>query len=237
MMMAGAAVTPSTVAAASPAGLAIAGPYVGPLAVSVLSVAGPLFFLALQTAGLKEMPKLNAAKSVGDRSPMPYTSLVACAFTWATFGYLTWDMSVMLPNLSATFFGLYYVYTFQKYADPAVMRKQYIVWGPLIATVIALFACGMPAQYIANIGAVVAIILMGSPLAGLKTILEQKDASSMPFAQCCAALCNGISWALYGYLVVHNPAIWFPNGVGALLSLFQLALFVIYPGKPKPKIK
>lgn len=95
-------------------------------------------------------------------------------------------------------------------------------------------ACALAGNYklLGSIGCILAIILMGSPLATLKTVLTEKSTASLPFLTSFTGWCNALAWSSYGLLVAHDAMIYGPNLVGLTLASFQLFLFVLF-GFPK----
>ena len=82
-------------------------------------------------------------------------------------------------------------------------------------------------------GCTAAVILMASPLAVLKNVVETKSTANLPFIPTCMIIANASTWTGYGALVVHNPIIWFPNALGLCAGLTQMACFAKY-GMPPP---
>ena len=75
------------------------------------------------------------------------------------------------------------------------------------------------------VGCGIVIVMFGGPLATLKTVWEEKSTASLPFAFSVASFANCLTWTAYGWCVIHDAYVWFPNGLGLLSSLAQFALF------------
>jgi uncharacterized protein with PQ loop repeat len=67
-----------------------------------------------------------------------------------------------------------------------------------------------------------------SPLATLALVLRTRNSSSLTLPLCVMNTVNGCLWLTYG-LVLADPFMWVPNGVGAGLGLIQTALCIIFP--------
>lgn len=85
----------------------------------------------------------------------------------------------------------------------------------------AIFSFGL-------LGNAMAIMFFASPLAVIKTVIEEKSTKAMPFALSVASFANCASWASYGLFVCHDHMVTAPNIVGLALSSFQLSLFLRY---------
>lgn len=164
-------------------------------------------------------------------------SLALNCTIWSTYGAMVQDMTVFAPNFTGLLCGLYYTQQYHKFADDG--QKPMALYGISAATIagVAGVVLTLPfdtaAHYVGLTGCTVAVILMASPLAALKTIIKEKSTASMPFLTSVAVFFNAAAWSSYGYFVAHNPLIWGPNVLGLGAATAQLALFAIYPSKPK----
>ncbi|XP_011500837.1 PREDICTED: sugar transporter SWEET1 [Ceratosolen solmsi marchali] len=85
------------------------------------------------------------------------------------------------------------------------------------------------------------LILVGSPLMHLGTIIQTKSTEILPFPLIFMGTLVSFQWLIYGFILNDN-FVMFQNGVSFTLSLIQLSLFAIYPSTPidnkeKSKIK
>ncbi|KAK6920731.1 SWEET sugar transporter [Dillenia turbinata] len=58
-------------------------------------------------------------------------------------------------------------------------------------------------------------------------VIKTKSVKYMPFLLTLATFFNGVVWSVYAFLPV-DPYILVPNGLGLLLTLGQLALYITY---------
>ncbi|KAK6043744.1 mtN3/saliva family protein [Cooperia oncophora] len=70
-----------------------------------------------------------------------------------------------------------------------------------------------------------------APLAGLRVVIRRGATSTLPLPLCIANFMVSTEWFLYGVLK-RDVYLITPNGIGSLLALGQLFLFVILPRKP-----
>ena len=62
------------------------------------------------------------------------------------------------------------------------------------------------------------------PLTAIRVVLRDRSAASLPLAFTLAGTANCTLWTSYGALVIHDPFVYAPNGIGLGFSLVQLAL-------------
>ncbi|KAJ6998019.1 hypothetical protein NC653_014281 [Populus alba x Populus x berolinensis] len=75
--------------------------------------------------------------------------------------------------------------------------------------------------------AVFSIIMYGSPLSIMRTVIKTKSVEYMPFFLSLFVFLCGTSWFVYG-LLGRDPFVAVPNGVGSGLGALQLILYFIY---------
>lgn len=122
-------------------------------------------------------------RSVGKLSILPPLSLFTNCVIWSWYAHLIGDTTVLLPNLTGVAFGAVYTGVYLKYATTSQM-KLLAASGATIAAVSAA-ALSFPSYqvlpYIGLTGDVLAVILMASPLATIRTVLAEKSTKAMPF--------------------------------------------------------
>ena len=57
------------------------------------------------------------------------------------------------------------------------------------------------------LGCCLAVIVMGSPLATLKTVLTDKSTASLPFWTSISGWINSLSWLAYGIIIANDPMV------------------------------
>ena len=89
--------------------------------------------------------------------------------------------------------------------------------------------------FLGLVGVCLSVILMGSPLATLHTVIKERSTNSLPFLTSATTFLNALSWTLYGVIEVNDPILYIPNIIGLLLATVQLCLFVVY-GMPSETV-
>eukprot|EP00471_Norrisiella_sphaerica_P002466 CAMPEP_0184482698 /NCGR_PEP_ID=MMETSP0113_2-20130426/4274_1 /TAXON_ID=91329 /ORGANISM="Norrisiella sphaerica, Strain BC52" /LENGTH=293 /DNA_ID=CAMNT_0026862591 /DNA_START=149 /DNA_END=1030 /DNA_ORIENTATION=- len=210
---------------------AAAAPIVTGAPAQLLSVAGPAFYLYLQASGLSTVKKIAEDGTTGSFSPAQFVSLYTNGAVWVIYGALAQDMTVLVPNTTAVFFGLYYTSQFAKYHKESMM-KWYIGSTAIVGGSAAMATMPGGLDLVGTTGCVMAVILLSSPLAVMGKVIKEKSTAALPFGASLAGFLNAGSWASYGALVAMDPYIWAPNGLGLVACTVQLSLFAMY-GFPK----
>jgi solute carrier family 50 protein (sugar transporter) len=201
----------------------------------ILRSAGPFFFIGLQMSSLLTAMRIVKMNSVENLSPIPFLSLFTNGFVWFMYGVQRADYTVMVGNFFAILTGGICVIIYHFNSEKKVSITLYVVSISIIfpSVILALYK---DQEIIGLIGVVLSVILMGSPLSTVYTVIKEKKTNSMPFLTSLASFFNSLSWTLYGYLVALDPLLWMSSAVGLLLVMFQLCLFVIY-GLPTSEIE
>lgn len=202
-------------------------------AVSALRIAGPAFFLGMQGSSLNTARGILADKSVGVLSPLPFVSLFTNCIIWSYYGLLKGDPTVLVPNAIGVMSGLTCVAAYQRHSKTSPTGLY------AVASAIVLLATMLATQgncnLIGSIGCGLAVVVMGSPLATLSTVIKSKSTAAMPFTTSFMGFCNSLSWSAYGLLVAKDVMIYGPNIVGLFLSSLQMLLFAMF-GLPPDKL-
>ena len=88
-------------------------------------------------------------------------------------------------------------------------------------------------QLLGYLGCLLAVILTGSPLITLATVIKDKSTAALPILMSLSAFLNSASWSAYGLLVAGDPMIYGPNLVGFALASIQMSLYLIFGLPPK----
>lgn len=192
----------------------------------ILATAGPLFFMSMQVSYLQTAMNIYHNKSDLQLSPLPFVSLLTNCAVMSLYGLLKSMNTVLIPNFTGLISGIICTVLFQMYTKET--KKEIFILSVLILTLTAYFAYLNLIHNIGLLGVLLSIILMGSPLATLGTVIKEKSTNSLPFLTSVTTFLNALSWALYGMVEANDPIIYIPNLIGLFLACIQLSLFVIY---------
>lgn len=193
---------------------------------AVLQVVGPCLFLGLQLSCISVAFGIQRLKSVRKLSSIPFASLLACGFVWAEYGWLKNDRSVWVPNAIAILTALFCMQIYYKYA----LLKPILVYFSVMILILLGAMLGIFNQItlIGLVGCAMSVVMSGSPLAVISTVIKEQSTASLPFWTSFVTWLNSLSWVLYGHFVVHDPMILLPNALGLLLASAQMCLFWVY---------
>ena len=202
--------------------------------VAVLHTAGPFFFMGMQISSLQTAFRISRNNSVGDLSPIPFLSLLMNGSVWLIYGGVKADLTICVPNFTAVVVGAVCVFLYHANSRDKVSTIFYAVVFSVILSSIYLGSIS-DLTSLGLIGVFLSILLMGSPLSTVATVIREKKTDSMPFATSVTTFLNCFAWTSYGYMVAHDTMLWLPSFIGLILAIFQLLLFVIY-GLPSTSI-
>jgi solute carrier family 50 protein (sugar transporter) len=198
-----------------------------------LKFAGPILFMGLQLSSAYTAIVIVVQQSVGKLSPIPFGSLFVNCFIWSLYGRMEKSDSILYPNLSGLFVGTFCVTIFHQFTP----QKPWKMYGVIM---IIAFICMYwnrvgDSKSLGLMGCVLSIVVSGSPLAVIRTVIKDKSTASLPFFTSIITWINNLSWVLFGLVVVHDPYIYVPNILGFVLSSLQMILFLIYGMPPLSK--
>ena len=100
---------------------------------------------------------------------------------WVAYGALRNDMSVLVPNITSLVMGTYYTGVFARHTDQSMVMHFAAIAGVAAAT--AGMAVSLPASiaadYTGYLGVAIAAIMVGGPMATVKTVLREKSTRSL----------------------------------------------------------
>ncbi|XP_023522068.1 bidirectional sugar transporter SWEET17-like [Cucurbita pepo subsp. pepo] len=182
-------------------------------------------------------------KSTEEFESFPYVCTWLNSSLWTYYGvikpgaYLVATVNSFGVVVQSFFLGVFLIY-----APSAMKAKTGIMVGILdigfFATAIVVSQLVLDGETrIGALGFVCAglnIIMYGSPLSVMKTVIKNRSVEYMPFMLSFFFFLNGGIWTFYAFLLSD----WFlavPNGIGLGLGLAQIAIYGVYRNaKPLP---
>lgn len=192
----------------------------------VLSIAGPIFFMSMQLSYLQTAWKIVSIRSDLRLSPLPFVSLITNCSVMSMYAILRSNSTIFVPNFTGLLTGLVCTCAFQTYTKET-KSEVFMAAGCILLLAFYLAFIG-EIYHLGLVGVCLSVILMGSPLATLRTVVREKSTNSLPFLTSATTFLNALSWALYGVIEVDDPIVYIPNIIGLLLASVQLSLFVVY---------
>ncbi|KAM3219196.1 hypothetical protein P3L10_023727 [Capsicum annuum] len=175
-------------------------------------------------------------RSTEDFDSLPYICTLLNSSLWTYHGIIK-PGSYLVATISG--FGvvveIVYIVLFLLFAHPKMRNKTAILVGVLnvatLATILLLVQFllygKMRIKAIGFLTAGLNIIMYGSPLGVMKTVVTTKSVEFMPFYLSFFLFLNGGAWTLYPVLL-RDWFIGVPNGTGWFLGAVQLVIYAIY---------
>eukprot|EP00600_Ochromonadales_sp_CCMP1393_P002965 CAMPEP_0174981966 /NCGR_PEP_ID=MMETSP0004_2-20121128/16202_1 /TAXON_ID=420556 /ORGANISM="Ochromonas sp., Strain CCMP1393" /LENGTH=194 /DNA_ID=CAMNT_0016233807 /DNA_START=67 /DNA_END=651 /DNA_ORIENTATION=- len=169
-------------------------------------------------------------KSVRNLSSAPFVSLLVCGFYWTAYGWFKHDYTILIPNAasicSASFcMWVYYEHAIRKPNNLYMVAFSFITFG-IVMVVLGNI------QVIGVTGCLMSVLVSGSPLAVVNTVILEKSTASLPFWPSFVTWVNTLSWVFYGAFVSHDVMVLVPNAFGLALASIQMCLFCVYGFAP-----
>lgn len=208
-----------------------------PMLVDLCTNAAPLAAVLVFMAPFPTVQKIRHDKGVGTLPLLPYSSMVASAFLWTTYGILTKNPNVWSANVVGFVMGLYYMMSFiqnSPKAAPTLPGSVRLHTTSVLTVIVATLVVAMtpfltdPASLIGPCGVLMTIGMFASPLSALKTVVQTRSAASIPLPFTLASLANCFFWSVAGLFRMKDANIYVPNLLGLSFSLAQVALKLVY---------
>jgi len=203
---------------------------------SLCSLLSAVLFVSPMT----RVQQIKAEQSTGELTSFPYFSMTINCVLWSFYGMLTSNVNLFCIN----FFGLccatYYLKVFYDYTKEKDSLLKLVCGGIIFVGVVLLWAVFLAPDpessrfVLGLVGSGVCIIMFGSPLSTMRTVILNKNTASMHFGlSLCGTACS-LCWFLLGFFQLDDKFVWGPNSVAFVLSCIQMLLFVVYPTKNTP---
>ncbi|XP_074313618.1 bidirectional sugar transporter SWEET16-like [Silene latifolia] len=175
-------------------------------------------------------------KSTEEFESFPYIATLLSASIWTYYGIIKpGAMLVSTVNGFGAVAQLLYVILFLTFAPPSKRATTAMLVG--IVDVGCLGAIILSSWFMLNsdtrikaigfIGAGLNIVMYGSPLAALGTVMKNRSVEYMPLPLSLCVFLNGGIWTFYA-LLANDPFLGVPNAVGFILGAIQLMVYVKY---------
>ncbi|RLN71076.1 hypothetical protein BBJ28_00019000 [Nothophytophthora sp. Chile5] len=190
--------------------------------------------------------RVHKQQTTGDVAILPVVMLFTNCYVLVWYGYLTADI---FPLFSTAIIGLFtcagFAAIFYRWTDDKHEVHLVCLIALLFILLVTIYGVlgvlGMTGQSDSSVATAMGAISIGtsignfgSPLATIRRVVHTESTASMPFTLCLANFVNSVVWTVYA-VIISDVWVWIPNAMGAVLTTFQLVLFVIYPTKKDPE--
>ncbi|XP_059077965.1 bidirectional sugar transporter SWEET3b-like [Cryptomeria japonica] len=209
---------------------------------------GSAFALLMYGAPLSNFRGVMRKKTTGEMSGLPYAiGLLNClVYTWYGSPLISngWDNALVMATnaigllLQFCFCGIYLLFA------PSKPKR---IMGMILGGVLVVFASiasasmwGIGAAHkkvlVGTTGMVASVILYGSPLSDIRTVVKSKSVECMSFYFSMFAFLGSVLWLVYGALS-RDILIMAPNFLGIPLASTQMIIYCVYSQKSRARVE
>lgn len=187
-------------------------------------------------------------KDIGSVNPLPFFVTFFNCFGWMLYGTMMRDYFIFWANLPGMVLSTYYCLTCivllgrkrSSYEQSELYVYFFVFtvffWGLMMMLEAIVYGrsdydrlqANLFIGYVACVGGTSYYV---APLSKMAEIVKNRDSSSLYAPTILINLTNATMWFIYGVIAVNDPVVWFPNFVGGVLSIIQLALVAVFPKK------
>ena len=189
-------------------------------------------------------------------NPLPISFMAILSSSWMVYGLMINDIYVALSNVPGAILSVSYAIFLlpvlgnsawgddSKKSIRELRRMQTVLLGGAgvsfgLWTWLRFFS-NMTSSAAATVlglwASAFTVVLFGSPLTTLQSVLRTRNSASILFRLALAQTTNAALWTAYG-IVKNQPFVYAPNGIGLLLGLIQLTVRTIIPADPMCEVE
>lgn len=176
--------------------------------------------------------------SLGDLNPIPLALMAVASMCWLVYGLSIRNPFVTLSNLPGCVAAIWYVTAvlpLLKGSQLETMQNTVVVLSAITVSLWTYLSLSIKpiAQVQSTLGLFASglfIILSGSPLSTIKTVMSTRNAGSILSSLTIAQVTNTALWSVYG-LAIKDKFVYGPNLAGLGFGLVQLVLKLVFPSK------
>ncbi|KAL3643576.1 Bidirectional sugar transporter sweet2 [Castilleja foliolosa] len=200
-------------------------------------VAGNLLAFVLFVSPIPTFRRIIRARSTEEFSGLPYIYALLNCLICLWYGMPIVSSGIILiatVNSVGAIFQSIYIIIFIIYADKGRKLKMlgllvavFSLFAVVVVVSIRIFEPPNRQLFVGYLSVFSLISMFASPLFIINMVIRTKSVEYMPFYLSLATFLMSLSFFIYG-LFKEDLFISVPNGVGAILGIIQLALYVCY---------
>ncbi|XP_059075308.1 bidirectional sugar transporter SWEET1a-like [Cryptomeria japonica] len=204
----------------------------------VVCGAGNITSLALFLSPMKTFWGIYKLKSTQEFSGLPYVCTLFNCCLWLLYGApFVKPHSILLLTINGAGFVLeiFYMLSFLTFA--LKQKKVKIIRLAIamtvafvmvvVVTIYALHTYNVRQLLVGTLGVILSIVADASPLSVVGDVIRTKSVKYMPFLVSLFTTLNALVWSAYS-IIAKDIFIAVPNGIGFLLGVIQLVVYLIY---------
>ncbi|XP_024972491.1 bidirectional sugar transporter SWEET1-like isoform X2 [Cynara cardunculus var. scolymus] len=132
-------------------------------------------------------------------------------------------------GIEAIYVLIFIIYAPKKEKAKVLGLVTFVLAAFSTVALVSVFALhGKSRRYFCGFAAAIfSVIMYGSPLSIMRTVIKTKSVEFMPFFLSLFVFLCGTSWFIFG-LLGNDPFVYVCNGFGSVLGALQLILYAIY---------
>jgi solute carrier family 50 protein (sugar transporter) len=193
----------------------------------IISVCAQACLIALMLSMLSTALDLQSNRNERKLSAVPYLTLLVNCSVWSLYAAAQGLIALFLPNALGIFIGMYCSLVYYQNSRIPLPTEYMMIAVATILTSLVFVSLG----YTELVGFIAILLSTGvyaSPLATLKTVLEEKSTKSMPFYTSLLVWLSALFWTLYGAAVAYDVNVLIPSLLGFILASVQMYMFFLY---------
>ncbi|GLJ22605.1 hypothetical protein SUGI_0425360 [Cryptomeria japonica] len=204
----------------------------------VVGIIGNITSLALFLSPMKTFWGIYKLKSTQEFSGLPYVCTLFNCCLWLLYGApFVKPHSILLLTINGAGFVLeiFYMLSFLTFA--LKQKKVKIIRLAIamtvafvmvvVVTIYALHTYNVRQLLVGTLGVILSIVADASPLSVVGDVIRTKSVKYMPFLVSLFTTLNALVWSAYS-IIAKDIFIAVPNGIGFLLGVIQLVVYLIY---------
>ncbi|XP_057871473.1 bidirectional sugar transporter SWEET1a isoform X2 [Cryptomeria japonica] len=177
-------------------------------------------------------------KSTQEYSGLPYVCTLFNCCLWLLYGApFVKPHSILLLTINGAGFVLeiFYLLSFLTFALKQkkvkttrlaiAMTVAFVM--VVVVTIYALHTYNVRQLLVGTLGVILSIVMYASPLSVVGDVIRTKSVKYMPFLVSLFTTLNALVWSAYS-VIAKDIFIAVPNGIGFLLGVIQLVVYLIY---------
>jgi len=209
-----------------------------PFITEVVPKIGILTSTLLYFSPMAAVAAASKDNTLGELNPTPLAIMAVSSLAWLIYGLSIQDPYVTLSNLPGFIASVWYVVSVLPLTKGSQLKTMQNITVALAALTINLWTfLSLANKPIAEVRKALGlfasglfVVLAGSPLSTIKTVLSTKNSGSILAPMTFAQVTNTALWTAYG-MAIKDTFVWGPNATGLGFGLIQLVLKILFPSK------
>jgi len=201
------------------------------LITSIIPRLGIITSTLLYFSPMSAVRAASKANMLGELNPVPLALMSVASLCWLVYGLSIRNPFVTLSNLPGYIASLWYVVSVLPLLEKSQLETMQYTVVCLSALTVSLWTyLSLSSKPLVKVQSTLGIyasglfvILSGSPLSTIKTVLSTRNAGSILLSLTIAQVTNTALWSVYG-LAIKDKFVYGPNMVGLGFGLVQLLL-------------